>query len=128
MKFLLDVCTSSHSLRALLAELGQDVRLALDVDPRASDETLLAVALQEARVEKERRRGETAKRGQQKVRQDIGENVFGTVQAASLPKVISIRTREITHSKSNPGFSAPSGHQTASREIHSERVWSQRID
>lgn len=44
------MCASSSSLRTLLAELGQDVRLALDVDPRASDETLLAVALQEARV------------------------------------------------------------------------------
>jgi len=50
MKFLLDVCSSSHSLRALLTGLGHDVRSALDIDPRAPDETLLAVALREARV------------------------------------------------------------------------------
>jgi predicted nuclease of predicted toxin-antitoxin system len=50
MTFFLDVCSSSHSLRALLTELGHDVRSALDVDPGASDETLLAVALRESRV------------------------------------------------------------------------------
>ena len=50
MKFLLDVCASSQSLRTLLTDLGHDVRLAMDVDPRASDETLLALAFQEKRV------------------------------------------------------------------------------
>ena len=50
MKFLLDVCASSQSLRTLLADLGHDVRLAVDVDPRASDETLLDLAFQEKRV------------------------------------------------------------------------------
>lgn len=50
MKFLLDVCSSSHSLRALLTGLRHDVLSALEVDPRASDETLLAVALREARI------------------------------------------------------------------------------
>jgi len=50
VKFLLDVCASSQSLRTLLADLGHDVRLAVDVDPRASDETLLDLAFQEKRV------------------------------------------------------------------------------
>src|ERR1044071_9734267 len=50
MKFLLDVCASSHSLCTLLADLGHDVRLAVDVDPRASNETLLDLAFQESRV------------------------------------------------------------------------------
>ncbi|HJY84939.1 MAG TPA: DUF5615 family PIN-like protein, partial [Candidatus Binatia bacterium] len=50
MKFLLDVCTSSRSLRKLLADLGHEVRLAGDLDLRASDEALLAWALQEGRV------------------------------------------------------------------------------
>ena len=50
MKFLLDVCASSHSLRQLLVDLGHDVRSAVEIDPCASDETLLAIALQEARV------------------------------------------------------------------------------
>lgn len=50
MKFLLDVCTSSRSLRRLLADLGHDVRLAGDVDARASDEVLLNLALQEGRI------------------------------------------------------------------------------
>jgi predicted nuclease of predicted toxin-antitoxin system len=44
MKFLLDVCCSSHSLRRFLVELGHDVRLVSEVDPRASDETVLAMA------------------------------------------------------------------------------------
>ena len=50
MKFLLDVCCSSHSLRCLLVELGHDVRLVSEVDPRASDETVLAMAHEEGRV------------------------------------------------------------------------------
>lgn len=44
MKFLLDVCCSSHSLRRLLAECGHDVRLVSETDPRASDEAVLAMA------------------------------------------------------------------------------------
>lgn len=44
MKFLLDVCSSSHSLRRLLVEGGHDVRLVSETDPRASDETVLAMA------------------------------------------------------------------------------------
>jgi predicted nuclease of predicted toxin-antitoxin system len=50
MKFLLDVCASSRALRTLLSDLGHDVLSALDRDPRASDEALLALAMQEARV------------------------------------------------------------------------------
>ena len=54
MKFLLDVCASSHSLRTLLADLGHDVLLAVDVDPLASDENLLALTFQERESEKKR--------------------------------------------------------------------------
>ncbi len=50
MKFLLDVCCSSRSLRRLLDELGHDVRLVSDADPRASDGTVLAMAHEEGRV------------------------------------------------------------------------------
>lgn len=50
MKFLLDVCCSSRSLRRLLVELGHDVRLVSEVDPRASDETVLGMAHEEGRV------------------------------------------------------------------------------
>ena len=44
MKFLLDVCCSSRSLLHLLVELGHDVQLVSETDPRASDETVLAMA------------------------------------------------------------------------------------
>jgi predicted nuclease of predicted toxin-antitoxin system len=50
MKFLLDACASSRSLRSLLADLGHDVCSVFDIDPRASDEVILALALQDARV------------------------------------------------------------------------------
>ena len=50
MKFLLDVCASSRSLHAMLIDLGHDVLLAVDIDPRSSDEALLDVALQEGRI------------------------------------------------------------------------------
>ena len=50
MKFLLDVCTSSRSLRKLLDDLGHDVRLAGDVDPRMPDDALLEMARQDSRV------------------------------------------------------------------------------
>ncbi|MGD0896356.1 MAG: DUF5615 family PIN-like protein [Thermoguttaceae bacterium] len=50
MKFLLDVCVSSRSLEAFLAGRGHDVLSAVAVDPRASDERLLALALQDERV------------------------------------------------------------------------------
>lgn len=50
MKFLLDVCVSSRSLEAFLVGLGHDTVSAFAIDPRASDERLLAVGLQEDRV------------------------------------------------------------------------------
>lgn len=50
MKFLLDVCVSSRTLQAFLAGEGHDVLSALVIDPRASDERLLALALQGERV------------------------------------------------------------------------------
>ncbi len=50
MKFLLDVCCSSYSLRGFLVERGYDVRLVSEVDPRASDESVLALAHEEGRI------------------------------------------------------------------------------
>ena len=50
MKFLFDVCASSRALRTLVADLGHDVLSALERDPRASDEALLALAVQGERV------------------------------------------------------------------------------
>jgi predicted nuclease of predicted toxin-antitoxin system len=50
MKFLLDVCSSSHSLRSFLTSLGHDVRLMGEEDPCASDEVVLAMAHQEGRI------------------------------------------------------------------------------
>ena len=50
MKFLLDVCVSSRSLETFLAGRGHDVLSAAAVDPRASDERLLGLALQDERV------------------------------------------------------------------------------
>lgn len=50
MKFLLDVCVSSRSLEAFLAGQRHDVLSAVAVDPKASDERLMAFALQDDRV------------------------------------------------------------------------------
>ena len=50
MRFLLDVCVSSRSLSESLAAMGHDVLSAIEVDPRASDERLLELALQDDRV------------------------------------------------------------------------------
>jgi predicted nuclease of predicted toxin-antitoxin system len=50
VKFLLDVCVSSRSLETFLAGQGHDVLSAMVVDPRASDERLMALALQDERV------------------------------------------------------------------------------
>jgi hypothetical protein len=46
MKFLLDVCASSGALRTLLTKPGHDVISALEHDPRAWDEVLLALAME----------------------------------------------------------------------------------
>ena len=50
MRFLLDACAASHSLREFLHGRGHDVVSALDVDPRAADEALLALAVEEQRI------------------------------------------------------------------------------
>ena len=50
MRFFLDVCASSRRMQATLARLGHDVVSALEYDPRASDEALLAWATSEERV------------------------------------------------------------------------------
>ena len=50
MKFLLDVCVSSRSLEAFLADQGHDVLSALTIDPKASDEFLMEKALLDERV------------------------------------------------------------------------------
>lgn len=50
MKFLLDVCVSSRSLQAFLVGQGHDVLSAIASDPKASDERLMAMALQDERV------------------------------------------------------------------------------
>ena len=50
MKFLLDVCVSSRSLQAFLVAQGHDALSAIAIDPKASDERLMAMAHQDERV------------------------------------------------------------------------------
>ena len=50
MRFLLDVCAASRSMRTTLTILGHDVLSAVEHAPRATDEELLALALAEDRV------------------------------------------------------------------------------
>jgi len=50
MKFLLDACVTSRSLETYLVRQAHDVLSALAIDPRASDERLLALALDHERV------------------------------------------------------------------------------
>ena len=50
MKFLLDACAASRTLRNTLSALGHDVRSARGELARASDEALLALAYEERRV------------------------------------------------------------------------------
>ena len=50
MKFLLDVCAASRRLRDALAAQGHDVMSALERNPRATDEELLALAMEERRI------------------------------------------------------------------------------
>jgi predicted nuclease of predicted toxin-antitoxin system len=45
VKFLLDVCVSSRSLTESLITAGHDVVSAITIDPRATDELLLAHAV-----------------------------------------------------------------------------------
>lgn len=50
MKFLLDVCAASRAMHSALVDLGHDVASALEQDPGATDEEVLAWALEEERV------------------------------------------------------------------------------
>ena len=50
MKFLLDVCAASLRMRNALAVQGHDVLSALEKNPRATDEELLALAMEERRI------------------------------------------------------------------------------
>ena len=50
MKFLLDVCAASLRLQNSLAAQGHDVLSALERNPRATDEELLALAMEESRI------------------------------------------------------------------------------
>lgn len=50
MRFLLDVCASSQRMQSALVDQGHDVLSALDRNPRAADEELLALAMEERRI------------------------------------------------------------------------------
>ena len=50
MRFLLDVCAASRSMQEALANQGHDVLSAMDRYSRATDEELLAVAMEEGRI------------------------------------------------------------------------------
>ena len=50
MKFLLDACAASRSMHSMLTEGGHDVLSALESNPRAMDEELLALATDEQRI------------------------------------------------------------------------------
>ena len=50
MRFFLDACAASRTLRETLTALGHDVRAARGELARASDEALLALAYEERRV------------------------------------------------------------------------------
>ena len=50
MKFLLDVCADSRTMRTTLALQGHDVLTITERDPRASDEEILALATEEQRT------------------------------------------------------------------------------
>ena len=50
MKFLLDVCAASRRMQNALIAQGHDVLSALEKNPRATDEELLALAMEEQRI------------------------------------------------------------------------------
>ena len=50
MRFLLDVCAASRRIQDALASQGHDVLSALERHQRATDEELLALALEEGRT------------------------------------------------------------------------------
>ena len=50
MKFLLDVCAASRRMQDALVTHGHDVLSAAERNPRASDEEILALAIEERRI------------------------------------------------------------------------------
>ena len=50
MRFLLDVCAASRSMQDMLRAQGHDVLSALERNPRATDEDLLVLAMEEQRI------------------------------------------------------------------------------
>lgn len=50
MKFLLDVCVASRSMQDMLVARGHDVLSALERNPRATDEEILVLAMEEQRI------------------------------------------------------------------------------
>ena len=50
MRFLLDVCAASRRTQDALAAQGHDFLSALERNPRATDEELLALAMEERRI------------------------------------------------------------------------------
>ena len=50
MRFLLDVCAASRRMQDALASQGHDVLSALEGHARATDEELLALAMEEGRI------------------------------------------------------------------------------
>ena len=50
MRFLLDVCAASRRVQNALIAQGHDVLSALEKNPRATDEELLALAMEERRI------------------------------------------------------------------------------
>ncbi|MDD9997742.1 MAG: DUF5615 family PIN-like protein [Rhodospirillaceae bacterium] len=50
MRFLLDVCAASLRMRDALAAQGHDVVSATEKNPRATDEEILALAMEERRI------------------------------------------------------------------------------
>ncbi len=50
MRFLLDVCAASRSMYSMLIEEGHDVLSALEANPRATDQEVMALAMEEGRI------------------------------------------------------------------------------
>ena len=50
MRFLLDVCADSRRMRATLTSQGHDVLSISEGNPKASDEEILALAIEEERI------------------------------------------------------------------------------
>ena len=50
MRFLLDVCAASRQMQHTLVDQGHDVLSALESNPRATDEELLTLAMDEGRI------------------------------------------------------------------------------